>query len=105
MRVLVTGASGFIGGHIARKLLEKGYEVNVLIRKSSNTANILGFPYKVHFGDLRDKEAVRAALVGCSGLFHAAAMYGFWARAVRSSGFLSGMAGRICTFMTAARVA
>ncbi len=80
MRILVTGASGFIGGHIAKKLLKRGYDVSVLIRESSSTANILGFPYKVHYGDLRDKQAVRSALAGCSGLFHAAAMYGFWAR-------------------------
>jgi len=80
LRFLVTGATGFVGSHIAHKLLEKGHDVNVLIRKSSNIRNIQGLPFKVIYGDLRDRESLKKAACGCKGLFHAAAMYGFWAR-------------------------
>ena len=80
MRFLVTGATGFVGSHIVIKLLENGHDVNVLVRKTSNTRNIQGFPLKVVYGDLRDKDSLKKAAYGCKGLFHAAAMYGFWAR-------------------------
>ncbi|MFC2145291.1 hopanoid-associated sugar epimerase [Actinomycetota bacterium] len=80
MRFLVTGATGFVGSHIAHKLLESGHDVNVLVRKTSSTRNIQGLPFKVVYGDLRDMDSLKKAASGCKGLFHAAAMYGFWAR-------------------------
>jgi dihydroflavonol-4-reductase len=80
LRFLVTGATGFVGSHIASKLLENGHDVNALVRKTSNTRNIGGLPLKVVYGDLRDIDSLKKAACGCKGLFHAAAMYGFWAR-------------------------
>jgi len=79
LKILVTGATGFVGGHIARRLLERGYDVNVLIRKSSNTVNIQGMALNIFYGDLRDRGTLIKALAGCGGLFHIAAMYDFWA--------------------------
>lgn len=78
MRVLVTGATGFIGGNVTRKLIENGYKVNVLIRKDSNTLNIDGLPVNIFYGDLRDINSLKKAIVGCKGLFHIAASYKFW---------------------------
>jgi dihydroflavonol-4-reductase len=80
LRFLVTGATGFVGSHIVIKLLENGHDVNVLVRKTSNSRNIQGLPLKVVYGDLRDKDSLKKAAHSCNGLFHAAAMYGFWAR-------------------------
>ena len=80
MRFMVTGATGFVGSHIVNKLLQEGHDVNVLVRKTSNTRNIQGLPLKVVYGDLRDIDSLKKAASGCNGLFHAAAMYGFWAR-------------------------
>ncbi|MCL6088335.1 MAG: NAD-dependent epimerase/dehydratase family protein [Actinobacteria bacterium] len=80
MKVLVTGATGFIGGNIARKLVENDFEVNVLVRKNSNTLNIDKLPVKISYGDICDKSSLQEALRGCKGLFHAAANYSFWAK-------------------------
>ena len=80
MKVLVTGATGFIGGNIARKLLENGFEVNALIRKTSNTLNLKKLAVKISYGDICDKSSLKEALKDCTGLFHAAANYSFWAK-------------------------
>ena len=77
MRFLVTGATGFIGSHIAHKLLKNGHDINVLVRKTSNTCNIDGLPLKVIYGDLRDLDCLKKAARGCKGLFHVVANYGF----------------------------
>lgn len=78
MRVLVTGASGFVGSNVVRKLLDKGYGVRVLLRRSSNKKNIDGLDVDISYGDLKDIQSLRKALVGCKGLFHVAASYSFW---------------------------
>jgi dihydroflavonol-4-reductase len=79
-RVLVTGASGFIGANVARALVERGHEVRALLRPTSDRTNVEGLPVEVVLGDLRDADAVRRAVKGCSRVFHVAADYRFWAR-------------------------
>jgi dihydroflavonol-4-reductase len=79
-KVLVTGATGFIGANVARLLVERGEDVRVLVRPSSDRGNLAGLPLEVAIGDLRDAESVRAAVSGCRRVFHVAADYRFWAR-------------------------
>ncbi|MCC7340843.1 MAG: NAD-dependent epimerase/dehydratase family protein [Bryobacterales bacterium] len=75
--VLVTGASGFVGWHIARLLLDEGYPVRALVRKGSA---VLGLAVEICEGDLRDARSVQRAIQGCDYVFHAAADYRLWAR-------------------------
>jgi dihydroflavonol-4-reductase len=79
MKALVTGATGFIGANLVRKLLQQGYRVRALVRKQSNQQNIHNLDIEVVFGDLRDKDSLEKALDGCDVLFHLAAAYTFWA--------------------------
>ncbi len=79
-RVLVTGATGFVGANVARLLVERGEEVRVLVRPTSARAGLAGLPVEIAVGDLRDAEAVRRAVRGCRRVFHVAADYRFWAR-------------------------
>ncbi len=77
MPSLVTGASGFVGWHIARKLVERGCLVRALVRQTSRLRELDGV--EVVTGDLRDAESLRRAVAGCGRVFHAAADYRLWA--------------------------
>jgi dihydroflavonol-4-reductase len=80
MKVLVTGATGFIGGNLARELSRQGYRVRALARQGSNTRFLQGFNVEIIEGDLLEPASLARAMDGCKALFHAAAMYTFWAR-------------------------
>lgn len=73
-RVLVTGATGFVGWHVAKKLLERGCEVRALSRSGA----IADLPLETVRGDLRDEASVAAAARGCDTVFHVAADYRLW---------------------------
>lgn len=77
MATLVTGATGFLGSHIARKLVERGDEVKLLVRKTSKTINIDDIKAERVYGDVTDIESVRRALEGCDTLYHAAGIVSF----------------------------
>ncbi len=79
MKTLVTGATGFIGSSIVRELLKNNVDVKVLVRENSDTRNIDGLEIEKAYGDIRDREAVKAALKGCDTFFHTAALYASWA--------------------------
>ncbi|MBM3550886.1 MAG: SDR family NAD(P)-dependent oxidoreductase [Alphaproteobacteria bacterium] len=76
--VLVTGASGFIGGAVVKRLRAKGAAVRVLVRQSSPRDNVPA-DCEVLIGDVTDRESVRRAMAGVSALFHLAADYRLWA--------------------------
>lgn len=78
MRVLVTGATGFIGAAVARAALEQGDEVRVLVRSTSQVGNLAGLDVERVQGDLRDPPSLKVALTGCQGLYHVAAHYALW---------------------------
>ena len=73
---LVTGASGFLGWHVARLLLERGHRVRALVRPSSQIREL---EVERVTGDLRDPASVERAVAGCGLVFHVAADYRLWA--------------------------
>ncbi len=75
MKVFLTGATGFIGGHLLRALLEAGAEVRCLRRAESLRRNLDGLEVEVVMGDLRDGDSLRVGLQGCEMVFHCAADY------------------------------
>jgi len=79
-RVLVTGASGFVGSAVARIARERGCDVRVVIRKTSSRQNLEGLDAEVVIGDMRDETSMRAAMKGVRYLLHVAADYRIWAR-------------------------
>jgi dihydroflavonol-4-reductase len=79
-KTLVTGASGFVGSAVARKLAVRGAAVRALVRASSPRAHLEGAQIEFVAGDLRDTASVRAAMAGVRFVFHVAADYRLWAR-------------------------
>lgn len=78
MKALVTGASGFIGSAVLRRLLEAGHEVRALVRPQSDRRNLAGLRCEVVTGDLANAASLEAAAGGCDALFHVAADYRLW---------------------------
>jgi dihydroflavonol-4-reductase len=79
MTILVTGASGFVGSHVARLLVARGEKVRVLARPTSRLESLRSLSLETAVGDLRDLESLRKALSGVQRVFHVAADYRLWA--------------------------
>jgi len=79
-RVLITGASGFVGSAVARALTKRGYAVRALVRASSPRANLAALACEVVEGDMRDSQSLIPAFKDVRYLFHVAADYRLWAR-------------------------
>ncbi len=80
MKVLITGATGFVGSAVLRQVLKAGHEARVLVRPRSDRRNLESLPVEVFVGDLGERPSLERALAGCSGLFHVAADYRLWVR-------------------------
>ncbi len=78
MIALVTGATGFIGFHVARFLKEQGIQVRALVREKSDISALKALDIELVNGDIREFESVRRALKGCRQLYHVAADYRLW---------------------------
>jgi dihydroflavonol-4-reductase len=75
----LTGASGFVGSAVARLLLDEGFAVRALVRRSSNPANLSGLGLDVVEGDIRDADLVQQSMRDVRYVFHVAADYRLWA--------------------------
>ena len=80
MLVFVTGATGFLGSHVARVLQEQGASLRLLVRPSSDLRNVADLNAERVIGDLRDVTTFEKALAGCDALFHVAADYRLWVK-------------------------
>jgi dihydroflavonol-4-reductase len=80
VKVLVTGGTGFVGSHLVRVLLERGEQVQCLVRSTSRRDNIEGLPVEFLTGDLRDIDSLRQAAKGCHVVYHCAADYRLWCK-------------------------
>src|SRR5580658_5112549 len=78
MKVFVTGATGFVGHHVARELAAQGAELRLLVRKSSNLGNLEGIAGETHVGDLSQPDSIKPGLLGCDAVMHVAADYRLW---------------------------
>jgi len=78
MLAFVTGATGFLGSHVARVLAEQGAALRLLVRPTSNLRNLAGLKAETATGDLRDAASLQKAMAGCDTVFHVAADYRLW---------------------------
>jgi dihydroflavonol-4-reductase len=78
MKILVTGADGFVGSNLVRELLKRNHEVVAFIQKGLNPVTLEGLPISFCYGDLLDPDSIRVAMQGCEGLVHSAAHLGVW---------------------------
>jgi dihydroflavonol-4-reductase len=84
MTVLITGASGFVGSAVLRRLLADGLGVRALVRPESDRRNLDGLEVELVTGDLGDRASLARAVRGCEALFHVAADYRLWTRDVEA---------------------
>lgn len=80
MKAFVTGATGFLGAHVARVLTEQGADLRLLVRSTSDLRNIEGLRADRVTGDLRSPASLEKAIAGCDTVFHVAADYRLWVR-------------------------
>ena len=80
MKAFVTGATGFVGSHVARVLAEQGADLRLLVRASSDPKNIQDLRAERVTGDLRDPASLEKVMSGCDAVFHVAADYRLWVK-------------------------
>jgi dihydroflavonol-4-reductase len=80
MKILVTGATGFLGHHLVKRLVKDGYKVRILKEKESPIELIKGLDLEVFEGDIRDLGSVKKAVKGCEVVFHLAGLISYWSK-------------------------
>jgi dihydroflavonol-4-reductase len=80
LKVFLTGATGFVGHHVARALAAQGAQLRLLVRPTSDLSRLEGLAGETHVGDLAQPDSLRSALLGCDAVLHVAADYRLWVR-------------------------
>jgi dihydroflavonol-4-reductase len=80
VRIFITGATGFVGGHVVRRYAAEGASLRLLTRQTSRLDSLTGIDAEMVMGDLREPEKLRSAITGCDALVHVAADYRLWVR-------------------------
>jgi len=75
MRYFVTGATGFIGGHLARELVKRGHQVSAIVRTPDKANDLRALGIEIHKGDITDRASLVEPMRGADGVFHVAAWY------------------------------
>jgi dihydroflavonol-4-reductase len=78
MKIFLTGATGFVGHHVAKALIAEGADLRLLTRKTSNLANLEGIRGDTFTGNLANPESIKNAIAGCDAVVHVAADYRLW---------------------------
>jgi dihydroflavonol-4-reductase len=78
VRVFITGATGFVGSHVAQELSRRGADLRILVRPTSKLENLAGLSAETVTGDLLQVDALRSAISGCDAVMHVAADYRLW---------------------------
>lgn len=79
-KVLVTGASGFVGSHLCSRLVQEGYRVKAMVRPTSSLARLKDLDVDLAYGDLTDSRSLQSGLKGVEIVFHAGASVGDWVK-------------------------
>lgn len=82
-KILVTGATGFVGSALVRRLVQQGAAVRIIARQQSDRKNIAGLPLEEVCGDILDRESILRAMKGCTQVYHVAGLYRAWMRDYR----------------------
>src|SRR6266849_4262267 len=75
MKYFVTGATGFVGGRVVRRLVGAGHQVVVVVRNPAKAADLANLGIEIYQGDVTDKESMRTPMQGVDGVFHIAGWY------------------------------
>ena len=75
MKYFVTGATGFVGGHVVRQLVAGGHQVVAVVRTPAKAKDLAELGIVLHQGDVTEKESLRAPMQGVDGVFHIAGWY------------------------------
>jgi dihydroflavonol-4-reductase len=77
VKLLLTGATGFVGAHVARRFAEEGYDLRIVVRRSSDLGGLAGVDYERVYGDVTDRPSIEAAMEGVDAVLHMAGLVSF----------------------------